>query len=142
MHRGDHELHQRQACNPSGTDCSTCPAGQMSCPTGCKDLQRDVLNCGSCGNACPAPAAGTGIATCTSGQCGFSCNSGYLECVPISGANVAHCQRQVWDFEDQSGGGVKTMVEPSAIRSMGITTRQVHEGRFSLGFWSSPWGRG
>ena len=121
------------ACNPSNTDCSTCPAGQMSCPTGCKDLQRDVLNCGSCGTVCPAPAAGTGIATCTSGQCGFSCNSGYLACVPTDGANVAHCQRQVWDFEDQSGGGIKPMVDPSAITSMGITTRVVHGGRYSLG---------
>ena len=62
--------------------------------------------------------------------------------MPTDGANVAHCQRQVWDFEDQSGGGIKPMVEPSAITSMGITTRQVHEGRYSLGMSVVAMGRG
>ena len=42
--RGDaHELprpERRVQPVPRALDCSTCPAGQMSCPTGCKDLQR------------------------------------------------------------------------------------------------------
>jgi hypothetical protein len=104
----------------------------MSCPTGCKDLQRDVLNCGTCGNVCPAPAAGTGIAVCTSGQCGFDCNAGYLKCIPLPGNTGARCQRQVWDFEDQSAGGLKSLLSPTAIQSMGLSTRQAHDGRYSL----------
>src|SRR4030095_685388 len=43
-------------CNAGGTDCATCPTGQTNCPTGCKDLTRDVMNCGQCGRVCPAPA--------------------------------------------------------------------------------------
>ena len=120
------------ACNPMNTDCSTCPVGQMSCPAGCKDLSRDVLNCGTCGNVCPSPAPGTGIATCSGGQCSFSCNSGYLQCVPINGANVARCQQQVWDFEDQSLGGLRSTLAQSAVRGIGISTRQTHTGRYSL----------
>ncbi|PIV99763.1 MAG: hypothetical protein COW42_10000, partial [Deltaproteobacteria bacterium CG17_big_fil_post_rev_8_21_14_2_50_63_7] len=37
-----------------------------------------MSNCGSCGNVCPVPA--NGIATCSSGQCGISCDTGYTAC--------------------------------------------------------------
>jgi len=129
------------ACNPSGTDCSTCPVGQMSCATGCKDTANDVLNCGSCGRVCPSPASGTGVATCSSGQCGFKCNPGYLECIATSGTAV-RCQQQSWDFEDQSTGGFKSLPRESAVRSIGISTRQTHNGRFSLALQIGATGTG
>jgi hypothetical protein len=129
------------ACNPSGTDCSTCPVGQTSCPAGCRNLADDPLNCGQCGMVCPSPAPGTGIAYCSGGQCGFRCNSGYLECVSGS-TNAVHCQRQYWDFEDQSLGGLRSLLSPSAIRDVAISARQAHEGRFSMALAINATGTG
>ena len=76
-------------CNTSGTDCATCPTGQTSCANGCKDLTRDVMNCRTCGNVCPAPQPGTGIAVCISSTCSISCNTGYLECRPCRASRCA-----------------------------------------------------
>jgi hypothetical protein len=42
------------------------------------DYQTDLKNCGSCGNVCTAPA--NGVATCTAGNCGFTCNAGFKPC--------------------------------------------------------------
>jgi hypothetical protein len=53
-----------------------------------------------------------------------------------------HCQQQSWDFEDQSGGGIKNMLSPSAVRGMAISTRQAHEGRFSLALQIAATGTG
>src|SRR4029453_6185999 len=86
----------------------------------------------TCGNVCPSPAPGTGIATCNSGQCGFSRNSGYLEGVPTNGENVARCQQQVWDFEAQSLGGLRSTLSGSAVRGISISARQAHNSRYSL----------
>jgi len=59
------------------------------CSGTCIDLQNDVNNCGSCGNACPTPANAS--ATCESANCSFVCNAGYEplgdECIP-SGASI------------------------------------------------------
>jgi hypothetical protein len=44
------------------------------CNGACVDLTT-VTNCGSCNNVCSVPA--NAKATCTSGTCGFTCNTGY-----------------------------------------------------------------
>lgn len=48
-------------------------------------LNDDANHCGICGNVCPTPANST--ATCTDGQCGFTCLEGFAEC---NGACVDH----------------------------------------------------
>ena len=49
-----------QTCNTAGTDCATCPTGQTSCPNGCKDLTRDVMNCGAVRQRLSGAPAGGG----------------------------------------------------------------------------------
>ena len=118
-------------CNTSGTDCATCPTGQTSCANGCKDLTRDVLNCGACGNPCPTPQPGTGIAVCSSSTCSISCNAGYLECVP---PNTGMCQQGAWDFEDMTLGGWRIVNSPSAAEKVGISGQvPPHSGKYTFG---------
>src|SRR6516225_2939408 len=63
-------------CGTTGLNvvcCSgTCCSGQ------CFNTSTDPNHCGACNNVCPAPANGS--ATCTSGVCGFTCNSGFANC--------------------------------------------------------------
>src|SRR6185369_692988 len=46
-----------------------------------------------CGTACPAPASGNGVATCTAGVCGIRCDVGFHQCGAICVADnaVASC---------------------------------------------------
>lgn len=61
------------SCIASTATCgpSYCPAGFTPCGGVCKDLQRDVNNCGSCGRAC-GPSK-----ICSNGQC---CPKGTVFC--------------------------------------------------------------
>ena len=53
-----------------------CPAGSS---TGtCAYLLQDLLNCGSCGHACPQGV--NGVTTCNNGQCGIVCSTGFGNC--------------------------------------------------------------
>ncbi|MFO0650035.1 MAG: hypothetical protein U0326_27690 [Polyangiales bacterium] len=70
-----------------------CATGRADCDfaagNGCEVTPAtDVLNCGRCGNACPARANAT--ATCASGTCGFTCNAGFADCdgVATNGCEV------------------------------------------------------
>jgi hypothetical protein len=60
-------------CIPRGNTCGPtyCPAGFKSCAGICKDVSRDVNNCGYCGHVC-----GIGK-TCSNGQC---CPKGKVFC--------------------------------------------------------------
>ena len=127
-------------CNTGGTDCATCPTGQTSCPTGCKDLTRDVLNCSQCGNACAAPQVGTGIAVCSGSTCGISCNSGYFECIPLSGQSIAMCQQSGWDFENMNPSGFKILNSPTAAVKVGYHGGVSHTGMYTLGIQISATG--
>jgi hypothetical protein len=116
-------------CNTAGTDCATCPTGQTSCPTGCKDLTRDVGNCGQCSNACPAPDKDTGAPVCVASTCRVSCNPGYLACQPWS---IAMCQKQMWDFEDMLFSDFRILNDPSSAQRLSVSGRQVHSGKYSM----------
>jgi hypothetical protein len=118
-------------CNAAGTDCATCPTGQTSCAAGCRDLARDVTNCGQCGLVCPSPASGTGIPVCINSTCNISCNPGYLECTP---ASIAICQNTVWDFETQTLEGFRVLNSPTAVSGkLVVTSAAVSSGKFALG---------
>ena len=65
---------------PEAAGPAACVAPDLACDAGC--LTNDTLNCGACGNACPA--ADGGAATCTASNgiyaCGVSCDSGFASC--------------------------------------------------------------
>jgi hypothetical protein len=64
-------------CAPSGTSFAcqdTCTSG-MNCNGQCVDVSSDPDNCGGCGHACAQPQ--NGKATCSSNQCGITCDSGF-----------------------------------------------------------------
>lgn len=57
----------------------TCPGAATYCgAAGCKNLATDLLNCGTCGNACPIPANSS--AACSASKCIFSCDANYEDC--------------------------------------------------------------
>lgn len=77
--------HGTPACGRSGTGSITCivqscDRGFADCDSvvanGCEtSVSDDAMNCGMCGNSCPAPMNGTKL--CTAGVCGISCNAGF-----------------------------------------------------------------
>lgn len=73
-----------KGCNPPYKDCDNMAS------TGCEDdTSQDVLNCGSCGNSCPAVA--NGMPGCKSSTCGIgSCNGPFMDCdmMPGNGCEI------------------------------------------------------
>jgi hypothetical protein len=61
-----------------------CAPGQTLCANGCVDILSDPLNCGGCALACPGGSvSGFSIhasASCNSGVCGVTCDSGWADC--------------------------------------------------------------
>ena len=71
------------ACSMSTCGLGACTTGYADCnklgSDGCEaDTTSDVHHCGACGTACPSYQNGT--ATCTTGQCGHACTTGYADC--------------------------------------------------------------
>ncbi|HZZ84969.1 MAG TPA: hypothetical protein VFE30_10565 [Anaeromyxobacteraceae bacterium] len=69
------------ACGPDHPACAT---GKTLCAATCVDLASDPLNCGTCGNACPAGVA------CGQGACSIPCQphqnglgQTYQDCAPL-----------------------------------------------------------
>jgi hypothetical protein len=54
------------------------PTASTLCSNECVDLSSSVDDCGACGSPCPL--ATNGQATCSSGQCGFSCDADFHVC--------------------------------------------------------------
>jgi hypothetical protein len=73
-------LHPTWSCTDPSTWGATCvaPTPDFCPPSQCVDLTSDKLNCGTCGNQCPAPSNGS--ATCVASACGEQCNTGLTLC--------------------------------------------------------------
>ena len=75
--------HGLNHCGASGQCEPTCAVGYGDCDlhpeSGCESaINRDSLNCGGCGQACPSNG---GTPLCTAGKCGISsCNAGFGDC--------------------------------------------------------------
>lgn len=81
-----------------------CPAaGDLACPDGCKNLQADVMNCGSCGHTCPLPSDPHASAVCVAGQCAIACNPSYFA---MGDAGV--CMQLQFDL---SAAGIRTVTQ-------------------------------
>ena len=61
-------------CSPGLSQC-----GKPEAPI-CLDTSNDKNNCGSCGNSCATTVSGGTLTGCVSGQCNYSCNSGFSQC--------------------------------------------------------------
>lgn len=75
-------------CSSGTCGISSCDPGYANCNStvndGCEiSIATNASHCGACGNACPTVAQAT--ATCTSGTCGFTCNSGRADCDGLAG---------------------------------------------------------
>ena len=67
-------------CGVGTSSVTCCTVASPTCcgNATCVNLQSDVTNCGTCGNACKAPANASAV--CTNGKCGFVCNAGFVLC--------------------------------------------------------------
>ncbi|HYV47520.1 MAG TPA: FG-GAP-like repeat-containing protein [Myxococcaceae bacterium] len=77
------------ACVDTGTCCSAPLANcDGNAVNGCEtNLNTSPANCGACGAVCPARA--NAAATCSSGACNFSCNTGFANC---NGSTTDGCE--------------------------------------------------
>jgi hypothetical protein len=73
------EICSAGQCVPGCAGDNPCPVGEACCSGTCIDPANDVLNCGSCDEACPT--AENVQTTCVMGECGFGmCDAGYNDC--------------------------------------------------------------
>jgi hypothetical protein len=73
-------------CTPPDASTPACPTGQTACRAGCKSLQTDSRNCGSCGKVCTV-STGYATSTCSAGKCSCKCADGSA----CPGASVSTC---------------------------------------------------
>jgi formylglycine-generating enzyme len=63
---------------PTPDTAASCGALELRCGGACAAVLRDPMNCGACGEVCPAVAGAT--ATCMGGRCGYSCDAAHADC--------------------------------------------------------------
>jgi hypothetical protein len=81
-------------------DPTCCSPGFTACGDVCANLNTDPQHCGKCGVVCPPPPS-NGVGSCYNGQCGISCDSGYLPCGGLCcqappGNATFHCPGCYW----------------------------------------------
>jgi hypothetical protein len=74
-------------CNGCNMPCTG--SQTLCCSSQCTDPTTSTAHCGGCGNVCNLVNATA--ATCTSGTCGYTCASGFLDCIK-TGANTDGCE--------------------------------------------------
>jgi len=116
------------ACVPGCTTTKPCPTGKDCCSGSCFDTQKDVKNCGSCGNACATPPNAT--AGCSAGVCGVgTCNTGYGDCNTIASDG---CETNLLSNKDNCGacGTVCALSNATAACTAGSCTIATCNGGF------------
>ncbi len=79
------KLGGSEICADLNIDAHNCGRCGLICRTGhccggrCVNVGTDPNNCASCGHVCP-PGPSNSHPTCTKGNCGFACNSGFTLC--------------------------------------------------------------
>lgn len=122
----------------SSTDAGCSPPTTLACGGQCVDPSGPA-HCGACDNECPAPAAGTGNATCMDGACGVTCNAGYA----VYGSDCLVTDLYV-DVATGSNGNPGTLSAPlktithALALAQGSMTVHVFAGTYSEGSASGP----
>jgi hypothetical protein len=77
--------------NGSNNPSHPCATGSACCAGGCKNLQGDVTNCGTCNHVCAGYLKPADNVSCVSGACTFSCQgeSYDVDNNPADGCEVA-----------------------------------------------------
>src|SRR5579872_4049697 len=101
--------------NPCGSVC--CGPGETCCPDGCRNLNTDDNNCGTCGYPC------TGVKTCQNGVC--TCPSGRATCGsiccgPSETCCGGTCTNTMTDFSNCGGCGQPCHSPEAVICKNGI----------------------
>jgi hypothetical protein len=100
---------------------------QCTDAAGCISLTNDLHNCGSCGNDCAERAhTADGGASCSEGQCGYTCAAGYADCTDsgdgcgtaLLGDDSANCGR--CGHSCQGGQCDDGICQPLTLASQGI----------------------
>ena len=116
------------ACVPGCNTMKPCATGKDCCSGSCFDTQKDVKNCGTCGNVCPTPANGT--AACTAGVCGIgTCNTGFGDC---NGSASDGCETNTQTSKDNCGmcGTVCALANATAACTAGSCSIATCNGGF------------
>lgn len=82
---------------PPSDTAASCGSLELRCGGACVAALRDPMNCGACGEVCPAVAGAT--ATCMGGRCGYACDAAHADCDERASngceqditTDVAHC---------------------------------------------------
>lgn len=77
------------ASGPDGGGCGKCQRSLGCCGSTCLDLQKDPLNCGACGNRCPADRFFCDAGACKAAPCG---EHGFAP--PLCAAATTCCGRE------------------------------------------------
>jgi hypothetical protein len=104
----------------SNSLCSfNCDAGYLDCngpssTDGCEvNKLTDLANCGACGNACDTARANA-AATCSNGQCVYTCNAGFSDCDNDLQAITSNgCETATAADITTCGGCGKTCADPA-----------------------------
>lgn len=118
----------------------TCDGGATWCgdASGCRDLSGDLSNCGACGKTCASAAHATPV--CTTGACGFTCDTGWDDCDGSAGNG---CETALQTDESNCGACGKTCLSSETCVAGACTPKTVVLEDFELSTWpKSPWKAG
>jgi hypothetical protein len=130
-------------CTSGRCTVASCERGFGNCDNnaenGCEtNVNNTVAHCGRCDNACPARANAS--RTCSGGQCGFQCNTGFGNCDGNAGNG---CETNVTSSMAHCGGCGRVCTAPtggSAVCTNGNCVRTCPMGQQNCGGVCRPAG--